>query len=316
MCLIAYSPTGSMITKRVFDYARAMNADGIGIMSKHGVAKFVGRRSGKRAWRYLRRIEGTEYGIHFRWATHGQVSRELAHPFESRMSDTFVMHNGIISRTAALAKRDGVDSDTSIFVDKYMAYVPEPGARKFKQYFEKIERLIGYGNKLLVFHVESEKFTIANEDEGGWTDGVWYSNDYSLPMDMAFEDSYDLKQIYGAGMPDDYSDSMVRDLVQNQADQYEAIDRIAATLEDNDYGIHTEGTRRDASLVTLAKCDDCGVMSLHAARVLGADLRRRCAACNKDMLERSENWVLWASKSVPTYGVAEAVSEYTGESLS
>lgn len=300
MCLIAYSPNGQLLTKRVFDYARGLNSDGIGIMSNLGVAKFVGRRSGKRAWRYLRRLEGTEYGIHFRWATHGDVTRELAHPFESMHSDTYVMHNGIISRTAKEAT--STDSDTSIFVKRYMSYVPEPGARKYKSYFDKIQRLIGYGNKLLVFHVESAAFTIANEDEGGWTDGIWYSNDYSLPYDMAFEDSYALLQAYGKTAPDDYSDRMVSDTLQAQNSYYAQLEREGVELADTGYVPRVD--------IMLAKCDDCGAMSLHAARVTHADGRKRCAPCDRDMIDRAK---AWTDRGRPIYGVSEALADYCGE---
>lgn len=185
MCLIIYSPNGDLIPRRVFDYARYMNGNGVGIMSARGVEKFVGRKSGKRAWRYLRRLAedgGVAYGLHFRWATHGDVTLANCHPFSAPGSDAIVMHNGVIARTAKYATRDR--SDTRIFVEQYMTAAPDQNARNYGRFYNVLERFIGDDNKLLVYHQRTHDFTICNEDQGEWIDGFWYSNDYSLPYDM------------------------------------------------------------------------------------------------------------------------------------
>jgi hypothetical protein len=182
MCLIIYSPTGKLVDKHVFDYAQQVNSDGIGIMSPNGNQKFVGRKCKKRAWRWLRVLQrdypSTPYGVHFRWRTHGPVDRANTHPYQVPYSDAFVMHNGVLGITAD-AKGE---SDTAKFVREYMPFAPGPSEDDYTNYYERIARVIGYGNKFLVFHSASGRFTLVNEDEGFWRDGLWYSNDYSVPF--------------------------------------------------------------------------------------------------------------------------------------
>lgn len=184
MCLIVYAPHGGMLERRVFDTARGINDDGIGVMSRLGVERYVGRKSGKRAWRAIRRCAeaGVPYGVHFRWATHGAVTVENCHPYLTPDGTTLVMHNGVLSATAKLACKE--KSDTRVFVDRYLEHVPEPGLAIRRAWVRLIEEAIGDDNKFLMYHIESGEFTLAREWEGFWIDGFWYSNGYSLPWDM------------------------------------------------------------------------------------------------------------------------------------
>lgn len=178
MCLIIYNPTGEPMDRSVFDCARAANPDGIGVMSSLGVAKFVGRRSAKKAWAYLRRLAGfgIPHGIHFRLATHGEVTRRNCHPFQAPNSDAIVMHNGILHLTAGSATPER--SDTAIFVERYMSGAPGPAQGRYARFYRYIEQRIGIANKLLIYHALTDQFTICNENSGEWVGGQWYSNDY------------------------------------------------------------------------------------------------------------------------------------------
>jgi hypothetical protein len=181
MCLIVYSPAGTLFDYETFDCAQTLNSDGIGIMSAWGVEKFLGPTAGDEAWHYLRDLEdkGVPYGIHFRMATHGDVSLDNCHPFSAPRSDAYVMHNGIIRSTATLAT--SVRSDTALFVEKFMKSAPGPDRSHHEAYFRRISRLIGESNTLLVFHSHTAEFTICNEDVGVWLDDHWYSNSESFP---------------------------------------------------------------------------------------------------------------------------------------
>lgn len=183
MCLIIYSPTGQMVERDVFDYAQAVNSDGIGIMSRSGVEKFVGRKCKKRAWRYLMKLlndsPSTPFGVHFRWRTHGDVTLANTHPYLAPMSDAAVMHNGIIASTQH--KATGKESDTAIFVRESMAFAPDRSDPHYETYYKSVATAIGYENKLLVLHRVTGQFTLVNEDAGFWNEGLWYSNDYSIP---------------------------------------------------------------------------------------------------------------------------------------
>jgi hypothetical protein len=184
MCLIVYSPAGTLFDYETFDCAQAVNPDGIGIMSERGVERFLGTDAGEDAWRHLRDLEhgGVPYGIHFRMATHGEISLENCHPFHAPRSDALVMHNGIIRSTAHLATRSR--SDTALFVEKFMGSAPGPERSHHDAYFQRISRLIGAHNTLLVFHSNTAEFTICNDDVGLWMGDHWYSNSDCLPWNL------------------------------------------------------------------------------------------------------------------------------------
>jgi hypothetical protein len=148
-------------------------------MSRFGAEKFLGRKAGKRARRYLSwLVEKNEpYAVHWRMATHGEVTRNLCHPFRTQ-TGALVMHNGVITETARYSSKE--DSDTSLFVRDYLFDAPHPAADGALAYYRLIGTLIGRSNKLLVLH--DETFHIVNEDSGVWSaEGIWYSNTYSLP---------------------------------------------------------------------------------------------------------------------------------------
>jgi len=178
MCLIGYSPKGAMIDRSVLAHAYNQNPDGIGIMSKIGIEKFMGKKALKRARRYLEAYvvpEQVPYAIHFRWATHGAIQLSNTHPYITPKETHAVMHNGVISLTTAESSKE--ESDTAVFVRKYMTDV---APFEDKTYYTGIEKLIGWGNKFCIMNADGE-FKLCNEDAGVWIDGIWFSNTYSLP---------------------------------------------------------------------------------------------------------------------------------------
>jgi hypothetical protein len=161
-----------------FKTAAIDNSDGIGVMSADGIAKFSGRKGTRRAYAYCRKLSraAIPFGVHFRYATHGAVSRALTHPFQVPETQDYVMHNGIIGETARFAT--ATDSDTSIFVREFMPYYP---CRKT----ERADWLADvsmdtYGSRLLVMSADGADFDIVHADAGDWCEGIWYSNNYSL----------------------------------------------------------------------------------------------------------------------------------------
>lgn len=184
MCLIVYAPDGELIERRVFDYAATQNSDGIGVMSVLGIERFVGRKSRKRAWRAIRKAATARvaYGVHFRWATHGDVNLANCHPYENGDGDTLVMHNGVLRATSGFATKE--KSDTRVFVDYFMKAVPAPSDAVRPCFLRLITEAMGADNKFLIFHRPTGTFELLNADAGFWIDSVWYSNGYSLPGDM------------------------------------------------------------------------------------------------------------------------------------
>lgn len=187
MCLIVYSPAGTLIDYETFDCAQAVNPDGIGVMSQRGVEKFFGPGAADDAWWYLQELAGERvaHGIHFRWATHGEISLENCHPFSAPRSDALVMHNGIIELTAVPGKSKR--SDTSLFVERFMGSAPGPERSHHVSYFRRISLLIGTRSTLLILHSKTGEFTICNEDVGVWIGDLWYSNSDCLPWNIPMQ---------------------------------------------------------------------------------------------------------------------------------
>ena len=180
MCLIAYVPAGKALTRAVFDQAYNTNSDGIGVMSIKGVEKFFGSKALKRARNYVDSLvaEKVAHAVHWRFATHGSKQLALCHPFKLPNADVYLMHNGVLSSTAQDADEDS--SDTLLYVNKL---VDAPQSHEDLDYWSKICTDIGRYNKACVMYPDGH-FIILNKDEGKEIDGIWYSNQYSLPSAM------------------------------------------------------------------------------------------------------------------------------------
>jgi hypothetical protein len=266
MCLIAYVKAGLKLPEANFRSAAAGNSDGIGIMSKDGVEKFVGRKATKKAWRMARRLmeANAEFGIHFRYATHGAVSRDNTHPFRIPNGAGYVMHNGVLEYYSKRATE--THSDTRLFIEGLSAATLGVD----DQYWKKtIADYIGRHNKLLVMSWDGQ-FTIVNEDSGDWIDGIWYSQTYSLP---GYGWKNDYAYSYSSGKTDTYyGDSNYRGLTYINDDY--SIKSVEAALE-RKYG-PSSGKWRDNKPELYAeelaahtasdapRCDCCGESPVHA----------------------------------------------------
>lgn len=179
MCLIIYAPKGQLIRRDVFSYSATQNDDGIGVMSRDGIRKYLGKKMVKRARRYIETVlvpQEIPYAIHMRWATHGDVNLDNTHPYETPEKTHYVMHNGIISLTTA--ESSAAESDTAVYVRKFLDKMGD--METDKDFYKQVGTHIGWGNKLVIMD-NQYRFTICNEDAGEWIEGVWYSNTYSLP---------------------------------------------------------------------------------------------------------------------------------------
>ena len=128
--------------------------------------------------------------IHFRWATHGLVDKDNCHPFKVA-PDLAMIHNGIISGIEGV---DALTSDTNAFVKHYVGPMNRGNPRIIYSEYGKLvlEKLIGSGSKL-VFLNKKGKAVIINESAGNWENGVWYSNDSHLHLQVRYTTAY-----YGA----------------------------------------------------------------------------------------------------------------------
>jgi glutamine amidotransferase len=178
MCLIAYVPEGKRLPPENFLAAHERNPDGIGIMSVDGVQKFLGRKAAKRAKKYIDQLQddNVAYAIHFRYATHGDITLRNCHPFELPNGNGWLMHNGVLRDYTDLATR--LDSDTAIFAREHVDAAAS-GTDTWKDYWSAIGQKIDR-NKLVIM-LPSGFFIIVNGSYGTYRDDIWYSQTYSLP---------------------------------------------------------------------------------------------------------------------------------------
>ena len=166
MCLIIASPIGvSPIPRREFVLANQDNPHGIGLACWHqGKAIIVKTFSVGKAlatysrWRKLKR----DVIVHFRWATHGKVCKELCHPFLTK-SGIPLMHNGMIARLFPFTDKD--NSDTKVLA----GLMDEWGIDSFKTLDSLIE-YAGSGNRFAA--IGPFGISVAG---GQWVANRWYS---------------------------------------------------------------------------------------------------------------------------------------------
>lgn len=185
MCLIIYSKEGKATPPGILEHACAQNGDGIGVMHKHSIDKFLGKKMLKRAKRHIRALveAGEPHAIHFRWATHGAVKLINTHPYRTADGLHYVMHNGILSGDCT-QESSADESDTAVYVRKYMAEGTVPDFID-AQYWTQMGKHIGWSNKFCVMDSDGN-FQLVNESAGFWKEGIWYSNTYSLPARFAY----------------------------------------------------------------------------------------------------------------------------------
>lgn len=181
MCLIIYSPTASLPPRQYFAEAGVNNPDGIGVMSADGVCKFLGKRKTRRAWRYVQQLSdaGIPYGVHFRWATHGRVSRDNCHPFPIPGHDAHLMHNGILWTSI---RADANTSDTAIFAREIAPAILSLSDRR--EYLNMLSDEAS-GNRLLIMRGTGGAgvaFDVINPALWTLMDGIYYSNLYSFDV--------------------------------------------------------------------------------------------------------------------------------------
>jgi hypothetical protein len=177
MCLIAYVPSGKSLPLENMRAAHSANDDGIGIMSKEGIFKYLGKNTLKKAIKQVTKLEAAkiEYAIHFRYKTHGGVILQNCHPFKAPNGAAYIMHNGVLGKYTEKATKEM--SDTAVFVSEYLKEVPDDNNM---DYWSDVARHIGWNNKLCVM-THDYKFILVHGDAGTYRDGIWYSQTYSLP---------------------------------------------------------------------------------------------------------------------------------------
>ena len=184
MCIIIIANANKKISNRIIKQAYKNNPDGFGIAAsvngKLEVIKGLYKPSKIiKIYNQLRAKASGDMVLHFRLATHGNITDSLCHPF--KVNDDLVMfHNGIIDKQLVGWTKDCTnESDSSLFCKNIL--------QKFKHGFEgdnyilnMLGDFIGSYNKICLLNSDG-KASYINKD--GWTTykNITYSNDSLLP---------------------------------------------------------------------------------------------------------------------------------------
>lgn len=178
MCLIIVHPAGHTLSRAEFADIYERNADGFGIMTAHAgtlhTYRTVGTLEDARAL-YDRHAAGRASVLHWRYATHGTVTLDNAHPFTLTRDVAFV-HNGMLS----VGTPDAESSDTAHMARLVLAPIARdnPASLFTDEMRAVLSPLVGKGNKLVVMD-RTGAVSIFNRAQGVDHRGRWYSNTYA-----------------------------------------------------------------------------------------------------------------------------------------
>jgi hypothetical protein len=189
MCLIIHHPAGHTVSRRDFADIVDRNPDGFGLMTASGGRLFTARTIGplEEAYAmYSHYAAGRAAVLHWRFATHGAVTLDNAHPFTLTQDIAFV-HNGMLS----CGTPDADASDTAHMARVVLAPIARdnPDALFCPDTRAVLSPLIGTGNKLAVMD-RLGRVSIFNRGSGVDYRGRWYSNTYAWDAPHAVAPRY------------------------------------------------------------------------------------------------------------------------------
>lgn len=195
MCLLLFKPADKIVPDKHLVIADRNNPHGCGIAVAMGDKIIIEKApswGAEEIIKLLAKYEGHPAIVHFRFATHGSKNVENTHPF--RLNEEWVAaHNGVISNVKTLHD----ESDTRAFLRLNVIPILE---NQWKLTDDDVIKLLaqemGIGNKM-TFMDKTGNIAIANEDQGHWKDGIWYSNHgYGACNYYGMDDDYDYEQAY------------------------------------------------------------------------------------------------------------------------
>lgn len=207
MCIAIYLPKKKTISRETLINCYTSNPDGFGFAywnedNRLIVRKFIGQD------KILLGIEEflltREHYIkkqmmaHFRIASHGKISKRTCHPFVVNNQMVFC-HNGILTEFSSQLDLNSKISDTMLFNRKVLKKLPA-NFTNLPIYKKLLEEMIGTWNKMIIMEQDGHHW-ILNEDQGEWSDGIWYSNNTYKDCTYDYNSGWDYSTVLKSHTP-------------------------------------------------------------------------------------------------------------------
>lgn len=238
MCIIIVANKNKKIPNEHIKLASELNCDGFGISAsvnnKLFVYKSISINSDDiiKLYNSIRQVATGDIVLHFRLATHGDISDKLCHPFYVN-KDLVMFHNGveIDEDIAGHSCSNKDESDTKAFVNNILKNFKK-GFQKNKNIMNMISKSVGDNNRLC-FLDSSGVTTYSSSDLWVELNGILYSNPYLFDnenyeyinpatMEYITEDYYD--DYYNNEYHDEYME------YKNNIDYYKDYEELDATF--------------------------------------------------------------------------------------
>jgi len=185
MCIAILKTKEGKLTDEMLTESFNSNGDGAGIAySQNGILYIVkGIFSAKELIEQVHKAEQICDGnmlIHCRIGTSGTKDANNTHPFlvvNKPGEAVALIHNGILDVTVP---KNSEINDTQIFIRDYLSEMDRDTLMNNKGVHKLIGEVIGYNNKFVLMD-NHNNYTIINENQGHWKDGVWFSNHSYMP---------------------------------------------------------------------------------------------------------------------------------------
>jgi len=176
MCIAIYSKAGGdLLPAEWFNQSMRSHPDGMGLVYIGNDGQFKVIKSLHRgdvvynAYRSAHRL-GKDCLLHFRKATHGDVSVENCHPFYNGEDEVFI-HNGVFR----FVDQPDNTVDSALLGERILSHLPS-NWRDLPDIVRMIEKWIDW-SKVVILRRDG-LVTILNESSGHWEKdkGLWFSN--------------------------------------------------------------------------------------------------------------------------------------------
>lgn len=180
MCIIITADSNIKIPDKHIMDAYEFNPDGFGIGASINGKLFtfksidMNSKDIIKLYNSIRKLATGTIVLHFRIATHGDISDKLCHPFYVN-KDLVMFHNGVISNSVSgYNKKNKNESDTTAFVNNVLKNLKK-GFQNNKTIMNMISNSVGKHNRLC-FLDSTGKATYSSSDLWVEYNGILYSN--------------------------------------------------------------------------------------------------------------------------------------------